>query len=59
MKATEVKERARKLGINPGKLKKAELILLIQKKEGNTLCFGTGTESCPYLTCCWRTDCIA
>lgn len=58
MKVTEIKERAKKLGINPGKLKKADLILAIQKAENNPPCFGTGTEACPQLTCCWRQDCI-
>jgi len=58
MNIAEIKNRARKLGIIPGKLKKDELILSIQKAEGNTPCFGTGTEACPYLNCCWRQDCI-
>ena len=58
MNIAEIKNRARKLGIIPGKLKKDELILSIQKAEGNTPCFGTGTEACPYLNCCWRHDCI-
>lgn len=58
MKVTDIKELAKKLGINPGKMKKADLILAIQKKEGNPPCFGTGTESCPETGCCWRADCI-
>jgi len=58
MNIAEIKNRAKKLGIIPGKLKKEELILSIQKAEGNTPCFGTGTEACPYLNCCWRQDCI-
>jgi len=59
MNIAEIKNRAKKLGIIPGKLKKEELILSIQKAEGNTPCFGTGTEACPYLNCYWRHDCIA
>jgi hypothetical protein len=59
MKVSDIKEIAKKLGINPGKLKKGELIITIQKAERNTPCFGTGTEACPYTTCCWREDCIA
>ena len=58
MKVADIKAKAVKLGINPGKLKKSELILTIQKTEGNTPCFGTGTSDCPHLKCCWRDDCI-
>jgi hypothetical protein len=59
MKIADIKEIAKQKGVNPAKLKKHELILAIQKKEGNTPCFGTGTEDCPYRDCCWRKDCIA
>ena len=58
MKMPEVKKRAKALGVNSGNLKKADIILAIQKAEGNTPCFGTGTPACPHLTCCWREDCI-
>lgn len=58
MKVADIKEIAVRKGINPGKMKKNELILSIQKAEGNTPCFGTGTEACPHLDCCWRKDCI-
>jgi hypothetical protein len=58
MKVTDIKIKAKTLGINPGKLKKAELIIAIQKAEKNTPCFGTGTPACPQMDCCWRTDCI-
>ncbi len=54
----DIKKKAKSLGINPGKMKKAEAILAIQKAEGNTPCFGTGTPACPYRDCCWREDCI-
>lgn len=55
---TEIKQKAKRLGIAPGKQKKTELILAIQRAEGNTACFGTGTPACPHLDCCWREDCI-
>jgi len=58
LKMPEIKKKAKTLGVEAGKLKKAELILAIQKAEGNTPCFGTGTPACPYLACCWREDCI-
>ncbi len=59
MKMPEIKKKAKALGVEAGKLKKADIILAIQKAEGNTACFGTGTPACPYLTCCWREDCIS
>ena len=58
MKMPDIKKKAKPLGINSMKMKKSELILSIQKAEGNTACFGTGTPACPYLNCCWREDCI-
>ena len=59
MKIADIKEKAKKLGINPGKLKKVDLIMSIQKAEKNTPCFGTGTPACPHMACCWREDCLA
>lgn len=58
MKIADIKIKAKVLGVSPGKLNKSNLILAIQKAEKNTPCFGTGTPACPYLDCCWRTDCI-
>lgn len=58
MKVADIKGIAVRKGVAPGKMKKNELILAIQKAEGNTACFGTGTEACPFLDCCWRKDCI-
>lgn len=58
LKLAEIKEKARSLGVALGKLKKPDLIRAIQKAEGNTACFGTGTPACPYLDCCWREACI-
>ena len=58
MKMPQVKQKAKALGIDPGKKKMADLILAIQKAEGNTMCFGTGTPACRYTACCWREDCI-
>ena len=58
MKMPEIKKKAQSSGINPAKMKKADLIRAIQTAEENTPCFGTGTSACPYLDCCWREDCI-
>jgi len=58
MKLNEIKEKARTLGINPGKMKKVELIHAIQQAEGNTPCFGTSNGQCVYTNCCFIDDCI-
>ena len=59
MKIAEIRKKAQKLGINSGKMKKVELIRMIQKTEGNTACFGHAKNSdCPYVDCCFRKDCL-
>ena len=58
MDLADIKAKAQALGLIPGKLKKAELILAIQSAEKNTPCFGSGTPACPHMVCCWRIDCI-
>lgn len=58
MTLNEIKPIAEKLGIKTGKLKKADLIRLIQEKEGNDICFDTGlSESCRQDDCLWKPDC--
>ena len=58
MKMIEVKEKAKSLGINAGKMKKTELIHSIQKTEGHTPCFGKSNGQCPYVDCCFMEDCL-
>lgn len=58
MTMSDVKERAKGLGITPGKMKKADLIHSIQMAEGCTPCYGRSNGECPWLECCWRTDCF-
>ena len=58
MKANEVKEKAKSLGIDCGKMKKTELIRAIQEAEGNTPCFGTSNGNCQYTDCCFIEDCL-
>lgn len=58
MKIQEIKEIAQKMEIAAGKMKKADLIHAIQKKEGNRECFETGTaHKCGQPNCLWRVDC--
>jgi hypothetical protein len=60
MNMTEVKKRAKRLGVTPEKTaKKGEIIRAIQAAEGNSQCFGTGiAETCGQEKCCWRPDCL-
>lgn len=58
MTVKEIKSIARKMGLEAGKMKKADLILSIQTAEGNTPCFQTGeANSCGQDNCLWRADC--
>ena len=55
----EIKIKARGLGLNPENMQKTELILSIQRAEGNTPCFGKSNNGrCPYTGCCFRKDCF-
>jgi hypothetical protein len=58
MRMSEVRAKAKALGIEPGKLKKTELICAIQRAEGFSPCFGSGKQDCPYTDCCFFSDCI-
>jgi len=58
MKLDEIKEIARQHNINPGKMKKHELIRAIQQAEGNEQCFDSGKAAeCGQEGCLWRDDC--
>ncbi len=59
MKMQEIKKMATTMGIKPGKMKKAELIRIIQSTEGNSPCFQENQSgSCVQMDCCWRDDCL-
>ncbi|OHB65046.1 MAG: hypothetical protein A2Y76_09385 [Planctomycetes bacterium RBG_13_60_9] len=58
MTINEIKAKAKGLGIEPGKMKKPELIRAIQKAEGCTPCYGGSNGNCPWMQCCWRSDCF-
>jgi hypothetical protein len=54
----EMRRYARSKGVNPGKLRKTELIRAIQAAEGNPQCFATARkEHCPETSCLWERDC--
>jgi len=54
----EIKIKAQQVGVTPGKMKKAELIQSIQMAESCTPCYGRSNGDCPWLACCWRSDCL-
>jgi hypothetical protein len=57
MKMAEIRKKAQNLGLNSGKMKKADLIRSIQTKEGNDPCYKVKNGSCDQYECCWRDDC--
>jgi len=59
MKLSDIKQKAKTLGVDPLRMKKPDLIRAIQKAEGNTACFGSRIPDCPQTNCCWRPDCMA
>ena len=58
MNLTEVKSKAKEVGVSVGKMKKPDLIRAIQVAEGNTDCFGMPEGSCDQENCCFRNDCL-
>jgi hypothetical protein len=58
MTVKEIQGIAEKMGLKASKMKKAELVRMIQKTENNTPCFQTGAaSSCGQENCLWLTDC--
>lgn len=58
IKMAEIREKARGLGITPGKRKKPELIHAIQIAEGCMPCYGTSNGQCQHTNCCFMADCF-
>lgn len=54
----EIRMKAQVLGLNPGNMKKPELIHAIQVAEGYTPCFGRSNGHCPHTDCCFMQDCL-
>ena len=54
----EIRELAKKLGLKTAKLNKLNLIRLIQKTEGNEVCYASHhSASCGQSSCLWLADC--
>lgn len=58
MNMVAVKTKATAMGIKTGKMRKAELIRMIQQTEGHSPCFETAKNDCDQHDCCWREDCV-
>lgn len=58
MRLNDIEKKAIKLGINFKNSSKKDLIIAIQKFEGNFPCFGTANSYCDQFNCLWREDCL-
>ena len=58
MSIYEIRLIASKMGIDPVKLNKKDLIESIQIKEGKTPCFKTADSYCDQAGCFWKSDCL-
>lgn len=59
MRMTEIKEKAKEIGVKSNKINKVDLIRAIQVQEGNSPCFATNREDCDQPECCWKDDCLS
>jgi hypothetical protein len=58
MKIQDIKDIAKKKGVNSGNMNKTDLIRAIQKAEKNNACFATfSVQTCGQMNCLWRADC--
>ena len=58
MSIYEIRLIASKMGIDPVKLNKKDLIESIQIKEGKIPCFKTADTYCDQAGCFWKSDCL-
>jgi hypothetical protein len=58
MSIDEIRLIASKMGIDPKKLNKNDLIESIQTKQGKTPCFKTADTYCDQVGCLWKSDCL-
>jgi hypothetical protein len=58
MNMKEIKAIAAQKGLSAGRLKKEELVRVIQGAENNIACYMTSqVDNCGQTTCLWRSDC--
>jgi hypothetical protein len=58
MTLSQIRNKAQRLGIAPGKMGKVELIHTIQSWEGYTPCFGWSNGQCANAGCCFMRECL-
>jgi hypothetical protein len=58
MKMQEIRQMAKKLGINSFGKTKTDLIREIQRTEGNFDCYGTAVDDCDQQECLFRPSCL-
>ena len=59
MRISDIEKKAKQMGIkNTWKYSRTDLVREVQRKEGNSDCFGKAKGSCAQMACCWRTDCL-
>lgn len=58
MKMREVRKMAKKHKINSFRKSKKDLIIEIQRAEGNFDCFGTANTFCDQYKCCFQSLCL-
>ena len=57
MKIQDIKDIAKKKGVNAGKMNKTDLIRAIRIAEGSNVCFATfSIQTCSQMNCLWRKD---
>jgi hypothetical protein len=60
MNFNHIRKMAKEMGINTYRMKKADVILAIQRAEHNIDCYGTErVRRCMEESCMWRGDCVA
>ncbi len=59
MKFNDIRKMAKSMHINTYRMKKADIIHAIQRRENNIECYGTDrVRICNEHACMWREDCL-
>jgi hypothetical protein len=60
MNYNDIRKMAKDMGIKSHRMKKQDLIHVIQRTENNIECFGTPrVDYCDEEVCLWREDCVS
>ncbi len=59
MNFQDIRKMAKAMDLKTHRMKKADLILAIQRAESNIDCYGSERgDSCQEQACLWRNDCV-